>query len=537
MNALAYIILTSAKNRLLEVIRKPAKLVLYLLVIAGIAGILILSLFTRNTVENFVDIVYLKGIVFALILIFFIIAIVKALKSGDVVFDMSDVNFLFVSPLRPQGILLYGVSRMMGMSFLAGFFILFQGNSLGMWWGLYFGDLLLIFGGFILAVSLMQILSLLIYSLTNGSPGRKLFVKIAAFVMFLPMTADAIRHYAQSNGDIMLALANLLRSPVSSWTPVAGWAASGVTAFISGDAATGFIFFGVIIVTGALLIFYIMKSNPDYYEDAIVATETAFERKRVITEGQANMEALSDKKVKIAATGIGGNGASAIFFKHLRESFRANRFGLWGVMSIVIVLTSAAIAYITTIPGAEVEGSGAGVVIILQALMWMQIFLIGTGRGLKELSSHYIYMLPESSFKKIVWGNLEIVLKALGEGIFAFAAAGVIMGESPVLVILAITAYTLFSLLLIGINYLSLRWAGADMTAGILMLIYMIAVIVIMFPGVAAAFIVGGMVEGLGVPAGLAILSAWELFAALRCFALSKGILDRCDMPAVRIGK
>lgn len=529
MSSLVFLLTRSAKNSFLELWRKPAKLVLWTLVIAGIGGIFLLSMFTRQNADNFLDIIWLKGILFLFILLFIVIAIQKGLSNGDVIFDMNDVNFLFVSPVSPRLILMYGIVRMAKMAFLAGFFILFQSNSFSTSFGVGFSAVLLVLLGFILAVSLLQILSLLIYSLTNGKPSWKLAVRLIAVLAFLPLIAYIGVQFAKT-GDLLLALENTLRSSFAAWTPVAGWASEGVVSLISGDMGNGFLFLGLLVLAGALLILYIALSNPDYYEDVLVATETAFEKKRVIAEGQINMEASSKKKVKVSKTGIGGLGTSAIFYKHLRESFRANRLGLWGLPSIIMVLGAALVSLF-------LRGEGGGILILLQILMWTQIFLIGTGRGLQELYMHYIYLIPESAFRKIVWSNLEIAFKVLVESLAIFCISGLIMGESVLLIVAAIVVYTLFSFLLLGINYLSLRWTGADISAGLLIFIYTIAVIVIMLPGLIAAIVIGSRLGSFGVLIGLGILALWELIAALGCFALSKGVLHHSDMPVMKTGK
>jgi hypothetical protein len=509
---------------------------LYLLIIAAIVGFFIMSMYTRTVTEEFFDIIWLKGIVFALILSCFILTNCKGLKIRSAILDMSDVNFFFVSPVKPQNILLYGIVRMMGMSFFAGIFVLFQSNALGQWFGVYFSDILIFFAGTIVAVSLMQIMSLIIYSLTNGKPKRKIAVKIIAFTLFTPMIVCAITEFLGADGDIMRTLEALLRSPVTSWTPVVGWTAEGVFAFITGDIAMGLLFFGVIVVFGALLILYILKSNPDYYEDALVATETMFEKKRAIAEGQVNLEALSDKKVTVAKTGVNGAGSSAFFHRHLRELFRVNRFGLETV-SVWIILISIGIAIITRFYTNEdsTDGSGFGILMLLQGLMWIKIFTIGMGRGLKEIYAHYIYMIPESSFSKLVWSNLETVFKSFAEAVLVFVSVGIILQVQPPLWLACIAVYALFSLLLIGINYLLLRLAGIGMNVGIMMLFYILAVILIMLPGAIPALIVGNTVESWGVLIGLVILAAWEVIAALLCFALSSGILHRCDISSVNM--
>ena len=528
MSSLVFLLTRSAKNSFLEIFRKPAKLILWTLLFAAIVGIFILSLFTRQSTESYLDLVWLEGILFLLILIFVVIAIQKGLSNGDVIFDMSDVNLLFVSPINSRLILMYGIVRMAKMAFLAGFFILFQSNSLSTSFGVGIDGVLLVLVGFILAVCLLQILSLLIYSLTNGKPTRKLVVRLISVTVFLPLITY-IGVQLLKTGDLLSALENTLRSNFSAWTPVAGWASHGTVSLISGDIGGGFLFFGLIVLIGMLLILYIALSNPDYYEDVLVATETIYEKKRGLAEGQINTEASSTRKVKVTRTGIGGLGASAIFHKHLRESFRANRLGLWGLSSIITILGAALFSMF-------LRGENGGILILLQILMWMQIFFIGTGRGLKELYTHYIYLIPETSFRKIVWSNFEIMFRIMVESLVIFSIVGIITGAPFLLAALAIVVYTLFSFLLLGINYLSLRWTGADISMGLLMFLYTIAVIVIMLPGLAAAIIVGSLFGNTGVLIGLGILAIWELVAALGCFALSKGILHRCDMPVVKAG-
>ena len=354
-------------------------------------------------------------------------------------------------------------------------------------------------------------------------------VRILAVAAFIPLFGYVVMQLV-STADLLMALENSLRSPFVDWMPVAGWASAGTVSLISGSTGSGFLFYGLLVLSGALLILYIAWSNLDYYEDVLVATETAFERKRSLAEGQINPEATSARQVKVVNTGIGGLGASAIFYKHLRESFRANRLGLWGISSIIMVLGAALFAWF-------LRGESDGILTLLQILMWIQIFKIGTGRGLQELYIHYIYLIPASSLHKIIWSNLEIVFKVLVESLAIFGIAGLILGEPFGMVAVAILVYTLFSFLLLGINYLSLRWTGVDISSGLLVFIYIIGVIVIMLPGLLPAIVIGSKIEGTGVLIGLAVLALWELLAAVGCFALSKGVLHNTDMPVLRTGK
>ena len=532
MSSLAYLIRKSIKNRILDVVRSPAKLIIYLLVIGLILGFFVLSLFTQQgDGDNFMDLIWLKGMFFALIMISFISSVRKGLKSGDAIFSMNDANLLFVSPVSPRSILLYGVVRMMGMAFWAGFFILFQWGTLGAWFGINFGGLLLILLVYILAIGLLQIVSLLIYSLTNGNPKGKSAVRIGSVILFVPMMAAFAWHFIGSDGDIAMAAEALLRSPVTAWTPVVGWSASAVLAFFSGQIFSGLLFLGTLIAFGVILILTMLFSNPDYYEDVLVATETAFEKKRAVQEGTATLDHFKTaKKVTDNIKPLKGNGASALFYKHLRESFRASPLGIWGTWSILMVAGLAAGSFFIRMN----NGGPDDMVILLQVVMWIQLFLVGTGRGVSELSSHYIYMIPAPPFTKLLWNNWEAIAKVTVESFVGFTAAGIILQASPLLIGAAIWTYIAFTLMLLGLNHLILRWAGLAKSAGILAIMYLLIVALIMLPGLVPALIIGVMHSTV---IGISVLALWLMVAAFGCFWLSRGILHRCDMPSKSVWK
>ncbi|MCL2020242.1 MAG: putative ABC exporter domain-containing protein [Oscillospiraceae bacterium] len=539
MKCLIYLTVTKIKNKILETLRKPVKLIVSLAAVLFF-GFIIFSALTGGGIpeisetgepRTYPDLVWLKGMLFGIILLTFFLSIASAFKNGNKIFEMSDVNLLFVSPLKPQSILLYGVARMMSSSLLAGFFILFQGALMRNVFGIPGSSVLFLTAGFILAVCLTQILTLFIYSLTNGNKKRKSIAKCIIAACFIPMVVIGIMQFIQNDGDIMTSLETLLRSPATELIPVVGWASVGAIAFISGQVLKGLVYFGAIFMLGAFLIAYIYLSRPDYYEDTLVATETTFEKMRALSEGQLNVGEITDRKIKTVRTGIGGMGSSALFFKHLRESFRAKRFGLWGVGSLFLIGAAAAYAFYSS--AASESGVQGGVLLIMQVIMWIQIMRIGSGRGLKELYSHYIYMIPESSLKKIIWSNMEEVFKIIGESVFIFGISGFIMKESPLVIMGAVLVYSMFSLLLIAVNLLYLRFTEMKINSGLMITIYYITIFIVILPGLIPAIIIGSIEGFLFV--GLLVFAGWEVAAAVGIFALSKGILHKCDMPVIKM--
>jgi hypothetical protein len=321
MNSLMYLLFCSLKNSLRETVHKPVRLIFYLLAIFLIGSSVFVNALTKRDPAEFKDIHLLGGIFFALVTMFLFVSLNRAFKSGGSLFQMSDVNLLFVSPIAPQKILIYGVIQFIKSALIAGLFILFQGSTLGQIFGTGFSSLLLIAGLFALCFCLLEIIAILIYSVTNGNPLRRRIVKAAVALVFLPLAITAFTAFIHE-GDTAAALLHVCKSASFQMIPVSGWGAASLVAFIKGHWLTGGLFLAltVVAITGSLVLLFRLKS--DYYEDVLVATESAFEKKRAIAEGNLGLAAASGQKIRVAKTGLFGFGARALFGKHLRETFR-----------------------------------------------------------------------------------------------------------------------------------------------------------------------------------------------------------------------
>lgn len=117
-----YLLRTGQKNRCRELLRKPGKLVMYLLVFLFFGAALVASLFGAAYTGGEQPVSNLLLILFGFLLLFYGIAVQKGLASGDSVFRMNDVNFLFAAPIDPRATLFYGLIKLAGTSFLGGFF-------------------------------------------------------------------------------------------------------------------------------------------------------------------------------------------------------------------------------------------------------------------------------------------------------------------------------------------------------------------------------------------------------------------------------
>jgi len=540
MRSLTFLMLRQAKNRLLELKAKPTKLIIYVVAIAFLAWIVVQAMGTEMP-EGYINEDVFKGILAGFFLFSFVVSLIPAFTQGGSLFEMQDANFIFVAPIRPRTVLLYGLVKALKAILFGSWFMVFQIQWMRSGFGISLGGVMVAMLGYIAIAIVCQIMTLLIYAFTNVSPRRKRMTKIIILAMFLPVIAVFMLGFI-SEGSASEALQLMLASPVLDFTPIVGWASAGITAILLGDMLMGIFFIGLLIAIGAIFFGIIYFGNPDYYEDVLGATESVFEATRAAQEEgiTAASISLSDKPVKLKGTGINrGAGASAFLYKHIRESFRTNRLGLWGIGSAVIVIGAIVWSGMTRhnhgaqLYLADAEGH---ILIILLALVGLKLFTSGLGRGLLETYYHYIYMVPDKPFTKWIWANMESMFKVFVESVVIFSAAGIIVGAPVWTVLLAIVTYVLFTFYILGINLAFLRITGANLKAGALIAIYFVVVLVPLVPGVVAGiFVMLFAPAAIAMTLSLAAVSAWMLLVGVGCFALSKGVLHTCDMPTLKI--
>ncbi|MCL2405793.1 MAG: putative ABC exporter domain-containing protein [Defluviitaleaceae bacterium] len=536
MNSLIYLMLRQAKNRLLELKTKPAKLVVYILAIGFMVYLVVqaMGIDIYNDYAPPSDGGMFTAILAGFFMFTFVATLYPAFSKGASLFEMEDVNYLFVSPIRPRTILLYGMIKSVKTIILGSWFIVFQANWMR-GFGVSMGGVFLAGLGYILVAIVSQILSLFIYANTNSRPRRKLWSKVILTVLFVPAVAVFAMQFVQG-ASLTGALSAMLASPAFVVAPVVGVASAGIGAVLFGELVIGLVYIGLLAAAGMFFFFMIYFGNPDYYEDVMGATETAFEISRAAKEGDTSVIASTNREVKIKGTGVSGSGASVFFYKHVRESFRCNRFGLWGIGSLIMV--GAAIAWAIFTRSGEIASALEMMLIpLLTGTILYKMFTAGMCRGIMETYSHYIYMVPDKPFVKWFWANVETVFKAVVEGVVVFVAVWLILGTPVLATFAAMLAFIMFTFYLSGINLASMRIVDTHLATSLLLIIYFSVVLIPLLPGLAAAIAVGVLVSGpIGIALAFLAFSAWMMLVGVGCFALSKGLLHKCDMPVMREG-
>ena len=474
MRALTYLLLTKLKNNLIQLLKSPAKLIYTIFMTACLAIVVIAgSMSDTQTTEQLMDREYLIGGILAVYALMFLLSINSGFHSGATIFRMPDVNLLFVGPYHPRTLLIYGVFQQLGTTLFAGVFLVFQYAWLHNAFGVTPLDMLFIMIGYVVVLFVAQLLSMIIYCLTNDNDVLK---KVVKAVVYLPVLAFVGYYFITGvmNDNLSIKiLADMGDSKAGSWLPVYGWVTTLVKGALLADTALIVIGAIVSVITVVAVMLLLCVIRMDYYEDVLQTTEAAYASVTAAKEGR--VQEAAPRNVKVGKVGIGkGFGANAFYYKHLIENRRGK----------ILILPTLTLVFCACGIVAAFFLKEVGLFPILAFMVYMKMFTIGMDRLPRELLKPYIYMVPESSFKKLLFCMLEAFPGYIAEAVLLYVPAGLITGTSvPEIVLFAVVSVSFCFMFICG-NLFVERIFGAFTSKMLLITIYMLVLILLSAPGI-----------------------------------------------------
>ncbi len=504
MGALRYLTLTTLKNGVKELKKRPSRLIAYLLFAAVMVFLVISGNASTGVGWEPRPMEELGLIVLAFYGMIFVSDVLKGFSSGATFFTMSDVNFLFSAPIRPKRILFYGLIRQVGMTLWVGLFIFFEYGLLHNTYGVNLGQLFLLFLGYGIVYFCAEITAMAIYMFVNGNPARKRWMRMGLYALVALLVLAAAYPFLK-NGftDVLGSLSQGAASVLVSYFPVLGWAKSFAYMALIGNTGMVFVFLGLLLLFIGGMILLLIKMQSDYYEDVLQATEVTYAQKEAAKEGKVQEASLSltGSRVSRGRTGLHrGWGAGVFYYKHMLENRRAGIF-FFDRMSLLFLVMGGVMAFFMR---------DLGLIGIFAMFTYFQLFTSATGRWLRELDIHYVYLIPERPFSKLVRLCTENIGKVAVDALVTMLIIGVIVGASPIEIAAAIAARFGFGMVFMAGNILSQRILGQIASKGLLMFLYFIVMISLCLPGV-----LGSVFLAAGSEILFSASAQWQTFAGL----------------------
>lgn len=478
MGALDYLFLTRLKNQLKQFIRKPSKIIFALLLVAALGVTILPSAGEEAVYGSYRSIEEFYAIVALLYAAIFVTVAKNGFSSGGSIFSMADVNLIFVSPVKATSTLFFGMLQQLGKSLYLGVFLLFQYTLAREYYGIEYTTLMLVAVGYGLTALFSQMIATLIY-MAVGSSDKKTAVGKALFygtVVLFALLA-VIKGDLLSGFDIEKAVL-AIRSELMYLFPVSGFVTLCIEGAVSGETVKFLTGLGAFLLFSFAYYFILSRVKGDYYEDVLLSAEISFSAITAAKEGKA--PEIAPKKVRVGKSGFTkGYGASAIREKHKTEN-RRSRVLVLDKISVVITVMLAVYSFLMP-----------DITTVFVTSVYALTLTVATGRWAKELTSPYVYLIPEKPFRKLLNMIWEQIPKITVESIICFIPVHFIFEAEVSFTVSMIAARIGFGFVFIGANLIMQRLFGTAERKAVSVMIYMLITLLMSVPAIICAVAVG----------------------------------------------
>ena len=534
MRSILYLLRKNVKNGVVDTFRHPLKLIVYGLLALSLVYAVIRGFTMEVDINDVLDQRILYGGFLALLYFISIPIMLKGISTGSTFFTMGDVNNLFTAPISPKKLLVYGIGKQLATSLFLVVCFSAYGSMAFKLFELSVTSALLLVGGIALMLLMVQIVTLLLFCLCSTWPSVSRYLKYFIYSLAVYALGSTIALLFRS-GISLENFYTAIAQPYLEYAPLIGWVHGLVFGLINGNGTAVWVY-GLLLLAGcvvSLVVFW--RTRPDYYEDVLQSAENYYEfRESIRTGNMTEKVMLGNKKIQLRQTGIRkGKGATAIFFKHMREGARRSRFPFFNINTVVLLGITAVIGF--AMKQFFSAPKNVTVIYIANAVIcsYVQFFFSAAGDWVKELNKPYIFLIPDSPVRKLMMAGATSIIKPFIDGAAAFVALWLIAGGYPTDVLVCMLTYGSFGCLYISSNILAQRIVGISGNRGVFITFYMGIMVLLMIPGIFVGILLLSAVSAdwtfmsatiLGTP-----VLVWNLFISLMIFLLCKNLLNNIE--------
>lgn len=469
MNAVVFIILRQYRNRIRKIFSKPLSAILT--VFASLCFLIgpVFSFLSPN--RGLAGSASMELVVAGIQLFIGLLLINAFLSQQSGLFTLADANLLFSTPLSHKTILVYaalqtGPASLLTAVFMTFYFPFIVGKAMT---PVKFLLTLLIMTLFFACIYLSYYY---VYILDIARPGLKLKLRRYLWLLILAFIV-LFGILLVSNGfDTGKTASGFFTSPLYNAFPIFGWAKWGIAAAVSGHYLTGFLP-AILLLAGltALFSWLFFTSDVDFFEQA---QQDSIKMQKIMDDmksGNLDGGKAQLKKVRKAEMRF-RKGAAAIMSRQLLEMKKTGPFITFRefIMGLVYIVVGLA---------AKLDFSFVLVMVVFAILS-----MSTTDTWNSEFKRHYIYLIPENSFKKLIFSVLPGLVKSLISGITTIALAAFIyrlpLADAFSGIVILISFVTLF----VFAGVFTYRILGRQANAIVLMFLRMLMIMLAAIPGI-----------------------------------------------------
>lgn len=430
MNALFYITKRSFINKIKKAIHKPSAFLLILFWILYFGWLIWFLL--GMTVEYKLNSNEGLLIILSYIIMFTIPSnIISYVRRKGIIFKLSDLHFLFNSPINPKTILIYRFMRLLLPGILMN--IVLVGSSM-MLFQLSLIQAILIFVFTTLIDSIFEIgLVVTLYADESLSEQQLDWIRKGAwaFLIVLVIYAFGLAIFVAPSLNV---LALLPLQEIILCIPLFGWLLAPYHLILLGpsiiNVITTLLYLGMTFFLAYHA--YTMTCTGKYYEEAADFAKDYAERIQKSKKGQVS---FGKKKYRQAKIEYKGSYAKALFYRQLLE-YKKNRFFIFGGTTLLCLGIGVFLGFI--LHGTKLDQMDIYIIPGVSAYLAFLTSGYAT-KWEKELDKAYTFLIPDTAFKKLWYSTLVEHVRALVDGILLVVPVGIGIGLTiPEMVLMVI---------------------------------------------------------------------------------------------------
>lgn len=405
MNAVLFIIIHQMKNQIKRIFSRPLSAIITIIAcLAFIGGPLFAFLSPKSGMSDS----NVAEVLIAGLQLFIGITLINAyLSQQSGLFTLADANFLFSSPLNRRTILVYIMIQTAPSSLLTAIFMSFYypfliGNAMSL-------------GDFIATLFIMSLMFgciflsyYYIYIQDIEHPGLK---KLLRKILWIVLAVFAIIIFivtAKNNFDFIVAITKIIRSTFYNLIPIFGWAKYGVISAVNGDYAVGFLLSAIMLIAFIAIFAILMyRSDVDFYEQAQQDSIKVQEIMEGVKSGNLDSRKYQVNKIRKANVKF-RSGAAALLSRQMLEYKKSGSF-------ITVREIMVSLIYILVGVLAKLDFSVVMIMIVFGALSFSS-----NDSWNADFKKHYVFLIPDSSIKKVIYSVIPSLIKTAISGIIAF---------------------------------------------------------------------------------------------------------------------
>jgi hypothetical protein len=147
-----------------------------------------------------------------------------------------------------------------------------------------------------------------------------------------------------------------------------------------------------------------------------------------------------------------------------------------------------------------------------------------------ELKKPYIYLIPESPFKKLIFAVLPGFLKVLASGVIVLTAAAILYGEKPLDIVCYLILMAVYTLLFEAAEVFTYRLLGRMTNIVTVTFLRMIFLILSAVPAGILALILYAITGSLELPVATFAMALANIAFSMLLLFLSRRIFEQCEL-------